>query len=642
MPTRIARFTAAACCLLVLAALAVWFRPAGGEAAEGPVAHWVFDPDRLAAQGKAVPNLVGDVPVTLAGTPRFVTGTPTPALEFRSESDRAFVDGRALARAGLLPKAALSVVTWVRVDRGEPVGGLGGLVSLFQNHFEAERGFLLGYETDRFVFGLAAGPAGDRAGTMSFVRGRTKFVPGRWYHLAATYDGGRMRLWVNGRLDGESAEQSGPIRYPGGNVPLTIGRYRNGTDPADGYNNNEDDVPLLGAVREVSLYSHAVSEKEVADLFAASRALVDAPAVAAPPAFVVPPYLLFPTTDSISVMWETSLPGPSVVEYGRGGKLDQRVELKDSVTMHEVRLKGLEPEARYAYRVSTALPDGGTLASDVRTFQTAVREDSAFSFAVIGDTQRNPRVTGRVTRQMWARRPNFTIHCGDVVDNGPDKAEWVDELFRPAAPLLGRVAVFPCIGNHERNHAHYYRYFAALPAPQYYYTYRYGNAQFFVIDSNKSLDPKSEQYIWLERELSRSNATWKFAYHHHPAFTSDDNDYGSTWRGETSRFGDKNAQNLIPLYERYGVDINFNGHIHVYERSWPLRGGRVERQKGVVYVTSGGGGATLENFAPTPSWFKAQCRVDYHYCLLSVNGGRLEFKAFDHKGQLFDSFELTK
>ena len=207
---------------------------------------------------------------------------------------------------------------------------------------------------------------------------------------------------------------------------------------------------------------------------------------------------------------------------------------------------------------------------------------------------------------------------------------------------MGRVAVFPCIGNHEKNHEHYYRYFAALPAPKYYYSYRYGNAEFFVIDSNKPLNTKSEQYAWLDRELGRSTATWKFAYHHHPAFSSDDNDYGNTWRGEPSKFGDKNAQNLIALYEKHGLDINFNGHIHVYERTWPLRGGKVDRTKGVVYITSGGGGATLENFAPTPSWFRAHCRVDYHYCLLSVHGGRLEFKAFDHKGQLFDSFDLTK
>jgi hypothetical protein len=579
--------------------------------------------------------------VTLGGSPHFLAGGPTPALEFRSEADRAFVDGRALAKSKLLSREGLGIVTWVRVDRGEPPGGLGGLVCLFQNHFDAERGFLLGYETDRFVFGLATESAADRAGPMTYIRSQKRFTPGRWYHLVATYDGQRMKLWVNGKLEGESAEQFGPIRYPGSDVPLTIGRYRNGSDPTDGYNNNEDDVPFLGAIREVALYTHALSDREVAASFAPKRDLADAPPVAAPPHFVVPPYLQFPTTDSVTVMWETSEPGPSVVEYGTGTKLDQRVELKEPVAIHEVRLTGLQPETKYIYRVSTALPGGAVLTGDVRTFQTAVKEGSAFSFAVIGDTQKNPRMTGRVARQMWTRRPNFAIHCGDVVDNGPDKAEWVDELFRPCGPLLGRVAVFPCIGNHEKNHAFYYKYFS-LPAPEYYYSYRYGNAEFFVIDSNKPLAPGSEQYTWLDRELGRSTATWKFAYHHHPAFSSDDNDYGNTWRGEPSKFGDKNAQNLIALYEKHNLDINFNGHIHVYERSWPARAGKVDRAKGVVYVTSGGGGATLENFAPTPSWFKAQCRVDYHYCLLNIHGGRLEFKAFDHKGQLFDSFELSK
>src|SRR5262245_13521860 len=34
------------------------------------------------------------------------------------------------------------------------------------------------------------------------------------------------------------------------------------------------------------------------------------------PAFVVKPYLQYPTRDSIKVMWETDVTGDSVVEYG--------------------------------------------------------------------------------------------------------------------------------------------------------------------------------------------------------------------------------------------------------------------------------------------------------------------------------------
>ena len=140
---------------------------------------------------------------------------------------------------------------------------------------------------------------------------------------------------------------------------------------------------------------------------------------------------------------------------------------------------------------------------------TAVRAESAFSFCVLGDTQTNPKMTAKVAKVMFDRRPHIVMHCGDVVDNGPDKAEWVHELFGPCAELFARAAVFPTIGNHEKNHAWYYRYFS-LPDPEYRYRYRYGNTDFFVVDSNKALKPESEQYRWLDEELGRSNATWKF------------------------------------------------------------------------------------------------------------------------------------
>jgi predicted phosphodiesterase len=271
---------------------------------------------------------------------------------------------------------------------------------------------------------------------------------------------------------------------------------------------------------------------------------------------------------------------------------------------------------------------------------TAVKDDSAFSFAVIGDTQKNPKITGKVAKVMFDRRPHFVMHLGDVVDNGPDKKEWVNELFGPCAELFARCPIMPTIGNHERNHAWYYRYFS-LPEPEYRYRYRYGNADFFVVDSNKPLKPDSEQFKWLDEELGRSNATWKFVYHHHPAWSSDDNDYGDTKKGE-ARLGDLNVRNLAALYEKHKVDIAFNGHIHLYERTWPIRDGKVNRKNGVVYVTSGGGGGRLEDFGPLPTWFKAQLRVDFHCCYVNIHGGRLEFKAFDQNGHLFDSFEIDK
>jgi hypothetical protein len=359
------------------------------------------------------------------------------------------------------------------------------------------------------------------------------------------------------------------------------------------------------------------------------------------PRFIITPYLQYPTRDAITIMWETDVPCTSIVEYGPFG-LTEKISSDKFTTIHEMKLTALKPKTRHYYKVTSVTPDGKTLVSKLLTFLTGVDADDAWSFTVIGDTQKNPKITGKIAKLMWDRRPHFVMHVGDVVDNGPDKREWIHELFGPSADLFGRVAVLPTIGNHERNHANYYNYFS-LPAPEYYYRFRYGNADFFSIDTNKKVAPGSEQYEWLDKELSKSDATWKVCFHHHPAYSSDGDDYGNTWigRGKFTE-GDANARQLAALYERHGVDVVFNGHIHAYERTWPLRGGKVDRKAGTVYITSGGGGGRLEDFSPTPTWFKVQTRVDFHCCLINVQGDYWEFKAFDQEGRLFDSFELTK
>ncbi len=358
------------------------------------------------------------------------------------------------------------------------------------------------------------------------------------------------------------------------------------------------------------------------------------------PIFVVGPYLQFPTRESITIMWETAVPGSSIVEYGESLPLKDKIADNKNATIHEVVVPGLAPNTKYLYRVSTVDAEGKALASQVLQFMTAVNEDSAFSFGIIGDTQKNPKMTGQIAKLIWDRHPHFVVHVGDVVDNGPDKREWVNELFGPCQELFSRTPVFPTIGNHERNHANYYQYFS-LPAPKYYYRYHYGCADFFVVDSNKSLKPPSEQFKWLDQELGKSTAKWKFVYHHHPAWSSDEDDYGDT-RKNVSRFGDLNVRNLVAIYEKHNVDVVFNGHIHAYERTWPIRDGKVSPKDGVIYITSGGGGGTLEGFSPLPAWFKAQLRVDFHFCYVNVQDGHLEFKAFDQKGNLFDFMDIRK
>ncbi|MEL6654027.1 MAG: PA14 domain-containing protein, partial [Bacteroidota bacterium] len=185
----------------------------------------------------------------------------------------------------------------------------------------------------------------------------------------------------------------------------------------------------------------------------------------------------------------------------------------------------------------------------------------------------------------------------------------------------------------------YYDYMVN-PEPEYYYTFRYGNAQFFMIDTNKEVGEGSEQYDWLEWELAKSNAIWKFVVHHHPPYSSEENDHGDTYKGESS-YG-THARNLVPLYETYGVDFCLFGHTHVYERTWPIFKDLVNQQEGVIYINSGGAGGGLEGFAPTRSWFSLEMQLVHHYCTFAIFDKTMVFKAIDHEGRVFDSFEMEK
>ena len=364
--------------------------------------------------------------------------------------------------------------------------------------------------------------------------------------------------------------------------------------------------------------------------------------------FLVKPYLQNGTKTSMHILWETTATATTTVEYGEAlpqaeePNLQQKVILEGTRSLHEVGLTGLEPSTKYLYRVRSTTAGGQELVSEVYTFKTTVEDEETFTFALIGDSQYNSRTPwawGKIAERVWMDRPNFVVHAGDLVDVGTRKEDWVSHFFPFGHVLMSRFPMYTVLGNHEQDAQLYYDYMVN-PAPEYYYTFTYGNAQFFMIDTNRDVSEGSEQYDWLEWALAQSTARWKFVVHHHPPYSSEENDHGDSYIGASS-YG-THARNLVPLYEAYGVDFCLFGHTHVYERTWPLLKDQVNMENGVVYINSGGAGGGLEDFDPVRSWFTQSLRQDHHYCTFSIFGDYLNFKAIDHEGRLFDAFQLHK
>ena len=358
-------------------------------------------------------------------------------------------------------------------------------------------------------------------------------------------------------------------------------------------------------------------------------------------AMIVKPYLNAPTTDGMVVRWETDGEASSLVRWGGTAEVSESASVEGARTLHEVKLTGLEKGKQYFYQAISRDAAGNEAKSEIYTFGSAPAPGAAFGFVVFCDTQSHPEVLRKLAEYAFAQRPAFTLLGGDLVSDGEQKELWTGHYFPNMEPLNTRTPLVPILGNHDKNSHYFYDYFT-LPDPEYHYRYDYGNLSVFLLDSEKSFNPSGKEYEWLENELRHSKATWKIVMMHKPPYSSDEDDYGDTAKVR-SVLGDMNARRLVPLYEKYGVDIVWAGHIHSYERTWPLKGGQaVPPKKGVVYMVTGGGGGGLEKAGPVRSPISAKVYSGHHYCYVMVNGAALRMEAYDADNHLFDWMELQK
>ena len=205
---------------------------------------------------------------------------------------------------------------------------------------------------------------------------------------------------------------------------------------------------------------------------------------------------------------------------------------------------------------------------------------------------------------------------------------------------MARVPVWVAIGNHERNSDWFYKY-VAYPEPENYYSFDYGNAHFLIVDSNLDLAQGTEMYKFIEDDLANNDSKWTFVAHHHPPYSSDENDYGNTYK-ESSTLGDPKVKQLVPLYEKYGVDVVWLAHVHTYERTWPIKNDQIDPKNGVIYIRSGGAGGHIEDHAQTRSWFTAKLRPEYNYIIVNIHQDKMTVMAYDINGNLFDYIEIKK
>ncbi len=335
------------------------------------------------------------------------------------------------------------------------------------------------------------------------------------------------------------------------------------------------------------------------------------------------PYLQAVTPTGVTVVWETWTPSTGSLRYhGAGAPTTIEIPIPTPAEHHEVTLDGLAPYTEYQYQLIDA--NGRALTGKI-PFRSARQpgDAEAFTFAVIGDTRSQIPPHRDVVAQAAAARPDFVLHTGDMVGDGHGWALW-DLFFEIEQPLIQSAPLFGALGNHENMADDYFRAFV-LPGGERWYAFSYGSARFIClqIDGLGAFMPGSEQYAWLETELTSAaaqEAAWRVVYFHMPPFTSVGQEGYEAPLRET----------LVPIFERMGVDVVFCGHKHNYERN--VVGG-------ITYIISGGGGAPLYAMGAQESTMQ-RFVMDYHYVLVEADGESLRGTMIDRAGEVRDTFAL--
>lgn len=347
------------------------------------IGHWAFQ--QSTTSDLTVTATTGP-DARLSAPPVFSTIGDHQALELDGKEQTVMLAPE--FQSATLPEQNLAAAAWVRVDQPQEWGGIVGVV---QDDGSVERGWLLGYRKDRFSFAVATTKGSDR---LNYVTSQTPFETGRWYHVAATYDGKSASLYINGRLSGRSQLSEGPIRYPE-RAWYEIGAYHD----------RDEYFRMRGAIQEVSVYDTDLSPATMKRLYDAAATRFPDARPTANPGFG--PMLTFTSPGTARICWTTDTPQASYLKLRGGGR--QRTLTADELTTdHCVTIEDLRHNRMYNFQLGIQ-QDGQLLWTD------DLECDTFFNFSPAGVVDGRARSGARLLKYLDSvpDRRGLCLLCGD-------------------------------------------------------------------------------------------------------------------------------------------------------------------------------------------------------------------------------------
>ncbi len=413
------------------------------------------------------------------------------------------------------------------------------------------------------------------------------------------------------------------------------------------------------------------------------------------------PYLQQLSQNGVIIRWRTDVPTNSFVNFSRQDSNKVFIVKNNELSKeHIIQLTDLQPNTKYTYSVGT---DTKNLASGQDFYfitapsSTNNRPINIWAMGDFGDNTNELYIKNQeaVRDKYLKNKANYTdlwLWLGDNAYCCGTDVEYQKQIFDVyGSKIMSNTAFFPVPGNHE-----YYdtptgqvdkkiNYYEVISVPtkaemggiasntKEYYSYNYGNIHFIALDSYgldegkyRLFDPLSKQNQWLIKDLTINKSLWTIIYFHHPPFTKRSHDSDAELELKQMREG------LVPIFDKFKVDLVLSGHSHVYERSVLMKGhtghslsfdtrthsvqnanGRydkdfgskpyINKDEGTIYAVVGSAGRLDWNTDPNPHPSSAYSNYSIGgSLLLTIDNNRLDGRWVCADGEIRDNFSVFK
>jgi hypothetical protein len=221
----------------------------------------------------------------------------------------------------------------------------------------------------------------------------------------------------------------------------------------------------------------------------------------------------------------------------------------------------------------------------------------SWNFAAVGDWSCNSTALATVSN-IASKDPELVLSIGDFSYKATADC-WFDII----EPIESKMKIV--IGNHDDiTTTLLNRYMNHFNLEKQYYSFNYQNVHFVAMSTELPFLTGSDQYNFVRNDLinatSDPNIDWIVVFVHRTMYTE-------PWpHGSLTTF--RNTYHY--LFDNYDVDLVLQGHVHSYQRSYPLMYNctdptrpiivnndtrSYENPEGQIYVTVGTGGADLDD-----------------------------------------------